>query len=115
MDEPTFRKNSRKSDWQIWISELYLEVCYAYKSYHNTNLTKLSIAVKFFKEDCRQTKNSTILKSNPHLFQFQPRLASKIISCFISYCSNKFYKKSEGFSFKPIKIKTNTLYWKIKS
>lgn len=45
MDEPKFTKNSRKSDRQIWISQLHLEVC---KSYHNTNLAELSSAVKFF-------------------------------------------------------------------
>lgn len=60
MDEPIFTKNSRKSDRQIWISEFYLEVC---KSYHNTNLAELSIAVKFLKDDCRQTKYSTILNN----------------------------------------------------
>lgn len=68
MDEPTFTKTSRKSDRQIWISELYIEVCYTCKFYHNTNLAELSIAVKFFKDDCRQTKYSTILKINSHLF-----------------------------------------------
>lgn len=97
MDEPTFTKNSRKSDRQIWISELCLEFSYTCKSYHNTNWTELSIAVKILKDDCTQTKYSTILNKAIlicYSFNLVPVKAYLVSFCIVQI---NFIKSQRGY------------------